>query len=200
MKIRIITFVVVFLSLSAFSQSTKTTIYFNDGSEEAGLGKLITKNRIKFRRSIQDDPEKMSFSTIAKVKMEVNGSEKTYRLVAVEGKKKPLVLEELIVGELSLYRSTVHGQTPRYAGSGFGPGASGMAGGSFFSINNYYVKKRTESEAIHLASNQLFKKNFRKGSKIYFKGCPSLVEKIQGREYKKRDLEEIIKYYNSNCI
>jgi hypothetical protein len=48
-------------------------------------------------------------------------------------------------------------------------------------------------------------KTIRIGGKIknkrmnLFSDCPILIEKIQNKEFKKREIIEIIDYYNNNC-
>ena len=41
--------------------------------------------------------------------------------------------------------------------------------------------------------------SFRKDMMNYFSDCPELSQKIENKEYKKRDLESIVRFYNSNC-
>ena len=80
-------------------------------------------------------------------------------------------------------------------------GGSGNAafGGYHYNINNFYVKNEGDSEVIHLGSNQLFTKNFKQGASEFFKSCPELVEKIQNREFKKKDIVRIVRYFNLDC-
>lgn len=40
---------------------------------------------------------------------------------------------------------------------------------------------------------------FKKEMSQYFSECPKLVEKIQSKDYRKNDLESIVRFYNSNC-
>lgn len=41
--------------------------------------------------------------------------------------------------------------------------------------------------------------HFRNQMKTYLKDCPGLSQKIESREFRKRDMEKIVSYYNSNC-
>ncbi len=41
---------------------------------------------------------------------------------------------------------------------------------------------------------------FRKDMVEYFSDCKELAEKIENKEYKDDDIEEIVKFYNSKCI
>ena len=49
-----------------------------------------------------------------------------------------------------------------------------------------------------LNSSDVLSKSFKKTAAEFFKDCPSIVEKIENKSYKKDDLEEIVKFYNSS--
>ncbi len=55
---------------------------------------------------------------------------------------------------------------------------------------------------IQKGSNPLYEPTligFRKRMSEYFSDCPELVSMIQGKEFRRRDLDEIILYYNNQC-
>lgn len=114
-------------------------------------------------------------------------------------KKRPKVVEQVTIGEVSLFRNIKSMYNPGIVGTGFdGPGNYGISyGGYFYSIKNYYLKKKNE-KAVHIGSNQLFTLNFKKASKYFFASCPKLLEKINTNELGRENLLEIVKYYN-NC-
>lgn len=41
--------------------------------------------------------------------------------------------------------------------------------------------------------------SFKADMLYYFEGCSALVEKIKRREFRKRDINEIVRFYNKNC-
>ena len=180
------------------AQKSKAVLTFKDGTVKNGLGKLISRNRVKFRSHKKAKPIKYHFKNLETVKMIQKEDSLTYVYIRVNNKKKPRVLEVKVAGILSLYELS---QTHYSAGHFGGPG--GFGGGFVpvyaYNINNFYVRKAGQKEATHLGSNQLFTKNFKKAASTYFKDCPSLVQKIQSRTFKKRDLEKIVNYYNRNC-
>lgn len=57
----------------------------------------------------------------------------------------------------------------------------------------YYYQKETDK--IYSPNNLLFKKEMSK----YFSDCKELINKIKAKEFKKKDAEEIVKFYNANC-
>ncbi len=179
------------------AQKEKTTLIFKDGSVKTGLGKL-TGNRIKFRTNKKEKGVKYDFSLLKEAKL----SGKTYVSLGVKGKEKPKVLERLLVGKVYLYRTVDLVYTSYVGNLGGFRGRAGVGfvgGGQYYNIKNFYVRKKTENEVTHLGSNQLFTKNFKQAASNYFKDCPKLVKRIQNRALKKRDLKEIVQFYNNQC-
>nr|NQU89140.1 hypothetical protein [Bacteroidota bacterium] len=72
-------------------------------------------------------------------------------------------------------------------------GNTTVTGGTTYSIEKYILQK---------GNGELKKPRgiiFRKDMMEYFSDCPELSQKIEQRELKKRDLESIVRLYNSNC-
>ncbi len=190
------------LSLQVITaQKNKAVITFKNGTTKSGLGKLI-KDGVKFRLNKKSKAKKYDFDNIKKVKIYTINDIETYVKLKIKDKNKPRVLEELAAGNVYLYELSRIGYT-NYGGVGFGGVGGGVGAGAFggatYNINNFYVRRQNEKEAYHLGSNQLFTKNFKKAASSYFKDCSSLVAKIQNKELKKRDLREIVEYYNTKC-
>lgn len=40
---------------------------------------------------------------------------------------------------------------------------------------------------------------FKKDMADYFSDCPALIEKIESKDFRKNDLEFVVRFYNSNC-
>lgn len=61
----------------------------------------------------------------------------------------------------------------------------------------YYLKRLTDdyTTALNGGLINLWKKN----TLEFFKDCPLLVEKIKSKEFKEKDLKEIVEFYNDNC-
>ncbi len=64
---------------------------------------------------------------------------------------------------------------------------------------DYFVGKKNEEKLQLINSESFLYKNFRKTLSSYFHDCHVLVEKIQNKEFKKRDILEIVEFYNENC-
>lgn len=179
------------------AQKTKAVLTFKDGSIKTGLGKIAGKN-IKFRTRKKAKAVKYPMTSLQQAKIYYQTEVTTYVSVKVKGREAPSVLEQVATGKVDLYLKLTQGYNPSYVNNGFGTNGNFM-GGYIYSINDFYVKKEGETEAFHLGSNQLFTKNFKKAASDFFKDCPELVKKIQDRSLKKRDLIEIVEFYNNQC-
>ncbi|MDD7886033.1 hypothetical protein [Flavivirga sp. 57AJ16] len=174
----------------ANAQLQSCELILSNGSKSIVQGK-IGGSKFKYKLSGQNKIHKIHFSEIGSVK--VNYSEddfKIYKYFKVESSGKFKVLEEIEKGKVSLYITSSSGY--------MNPFASGM-GRMPYTIENYYLKKQSDDEVIHLASNRLFSKNFIEGSTAFFKDCEDLTNKIKNKELKKRDIIEIVKFYNNHC-
>lgn len=197
-KFYVFVFAFSLFSFSVLGQKTKGVLVFKNGETKKGLVKLSGSNSVKFRAKKKEKAVKYDFSTLEYAKIYIGEEAKIYKYVAVVNKETPIILEELIVGKVTLYNLHTQGYS-----SGFSPMAGGGApmytGGASYSINNLYVLKEGEDKASHLGSDHLFSKNFKKAASAFFKDCDSLVQKIQNKEFKKKEIKEIVEFYNDHC-
>lgn len=182
------------MSVGLFAQRTSARLTFKDGTELRGLAKLTTDNKVKFRKARKEKKTWYSLSEdLEKVMLLQEGYWVTYVFRTVKDKTMGRVLRKVVAGEVSLYSKTTSGAI-------MGPGDPGMVPMMLnYDVDNYYVQRKGETAVTHLGSNQIFTKNFKKAASDYFKDCQMLVKKIQNKEFKKRDLEEIVEYYNTAC-
>ena len=59
-----------------------------------------------------------------------------------------------------------------------------------------FLKEDEKPEVFNQVS---LTKSFKNRASTYFKDCPSLQTRIENKELKKEDLEEIVNFYNSSC-
>ncbi|MFD0963317.1 hypothetical protein ACFQ1O_04795 [Pseudofulvibacter geojedonensis] len=174
------------------------TIVYKEGKTLEGYGKILGENRIKFWHSNKSKPVKWSYKDLKSVnyiKIHTNNKTLMYQFVRIDDTRIKL-LKLTVSGAINLYERVTN-SAPMYMAGGGMNGMGYWSGGG--TINNYYVKRKGEVKATHLGSNQLFTKNFKKAMSEYVKDCNELVVKIQNKEYKKKHLEQIVEYYNSNC-
>ena len=178
--------------------TNKTILYFNNGKEVTGFGKIHGENGVRFKTK-DSKAQTYNFNDLKKVKIYEGDDINTYVSMKVKGTEKYKIVKEVVLGRVCLYKKVNEGYVPGTPmGGGFG-GAPMMSPGYSYSISNYYVKKEDETEMTYLGSTSLFSKNFKKAASEYFKDCPSLVAKIQKKELKKKNMVEIVEYYNDNC-
>ncbi len=198
LKVLITLVLLSFLSVSC-GMSNKTILYFNDGKELTGFGKITANDNINFKTE-NSKIKKYDFKDLKRVKIYNGDDVTTYVRIRVADKSSDKVLEEVVLGKMNLYQKVIQGHMVGAPMSGgVGGGAPMMSAGHSYSISNYYVRRAGETEVTHLGSTNLFSKKFKKAASEYFSDCTSLVSKIQSRKFKKRHIEEVVTYYNTNC-
>jgi len=176
-----------------------------------------SKERVKYKLDKKGKKEKFDahlvdsiiFTVDYEEKIDKNWVEKTRKAIFVpvylDKKKKKQGFAELIVdGEIRLV-----GRTVMYSSSTMvhGPTSINANGDMIYfppvyqhhsGTHNNLLLVREGHKAIKINQVSLFKA-FKKRASDFFKDCPSLVAKIENKEFKKEDLIPIVEYYNTNC-
>ena len=173
--------VLLFSSLTIDAQKDKATLFFKDGNTLHGYAKLKENGKVKFRKTNDSKAMTYHFGNLERVEFFLNDEKVTYVRLEVKGKSKAITLKQLVQGEISLFSAIDHNV------------------GAGYLIEEYYLKKQDEKKPILLTTSNIFSKNFKKVATEYFKDCSKLIQKINNKEFKKRDIEEIVTYYNSEC-
>lgn len=188
------------ITLSSFGQDQKAIIYFRNGTELKGLASITDSgSKIRFKKAEKAKKIIYDSQKVDKIVIRENDKDVLYQYKIIKNKKKPLLLEPIKEGKVTLYKIVNQGYNPSvYTGNGYGSG--GWSNGNYYSISSYYVSKDNGNIVIHLGEKgTIFTKNFKKAASEYFNDCSELVEKIQSKEFRKRDIVEIVEYYNGNC-
>ncbi len=85
------------------AQRSEAILTFKDGTVKKGFGKLISQDRVKFRKNKKSKAKKYPFKTLKHVKIKEYDEFHTYAYIRIQNKKKPRVLEVKLTGYLSLY-------------------------------------------------------------------------------------------------
>lgn len=196
---KIILFIgIILFSLNSNSQNQKATLYLKNGDTIQGLAYITAFGEIKFRNNKKS--KKLIYSPDKIIKFELNerDSKNTYIYKSVQGEQRSSSLKPMILiteGKIDLYRITESGAS---APMGFGDMA-GMNGS--YSRDTYYVSRDDSDNVTKLTTEgTLFGKNFKKVASEYFFDCKILVYYIQKGIYRKRNIEDIVKFYNAKCI
>lgn len=181
-----------FCSLEINAQSTKAVLFFKNGSQLSGYGKVKGLDKVKYRETRDSKPKKYSFKILDRIEIQENGENPSiYVQELVIGEEKPKVMELLEIGKINLYITMVNGSNP---------GAIGSNIRSYnYTLVDYYIKKEGERATFSLKSSELYRKDFNKAATLLFKECPNLVAKIEAEEYNPRDIREMIVFYNKQC-
>lgn len=186
----------------SFGQRTRAELIFKDGSLLEGIAEPVNKNFIKFRKEPKAKKEYFTFEEVDTLKVYYDFIPTIYVMVKLKNGFAPKVMELARAGKnVVYYRSISQGNAASLGFLSNGGGAGAMMSGSGFSgAKHFYVRKTNEEGAIRLASSSWFSKNFKNTASNFFSDCPELVKKIQNREFKKRDINEIIEFYNTKCL
>ncbi len=199
-KTVILIFCLLFTTIG-FSQKQRCTIYFNDGTTLAGLGRLKDDGTVKFKQTEDSKSEIISKDNISKVELNEQGSIKVYKFKKLSGGFQEW-LKEVVSGEVSLYTSDISGMYGPFMSTGFstmGGVGGGIAFGGGGTVTYFYVCHPSDAEVFRITSFGNISKNFKNTASEYFKDCPELVKKIEDKTFKKDDIEEVVRFYNTHC-
>lgn len=159
-----------------------------------GFGELPSHNRIYFKTTT-GTAFFYEFEDLEYAIIERNGIEKKYLFQKVNSRKKGVVVEEVITGQVSYYLKT----KVAYAQSFGITGGLGVDLGRRDDEEYFYLKKVNNSKLTHFGSNRAWNRSFRKKAIKFFKDYPELSNKVDKNEYKKRIIKSIVNFYNQNC-
>lgn len=204
MKNKILIIGILIFWLNCNSQNQEATLYLKNGDTIQGLAKMTAFGKIIFRYDNQSAKENYDAETVRKLDIQEKFTDipNTYIYKLIENKdhlSKPVLMSLITEGKINLYKMTTTGTT---APMGFGGGGlSGMGGMQMsYSMDNYYVSKDDRDIVTKLTTiGTFFGQNFQKAASEYFFDCAELVKKIENKVYKKKDIEEIVKFYNTKC-
>ncbi len=195
MSLRIlISLLLISFLTSSCAVKTKAILYFKDGREVSGLGKITSSNKVKFK-AFNSKTKTYNFSELSKVKVFKNGGTRDYVYVKMKNSGHK-VLQQVIKGKVCLYQKVKEKYKSKLISGGKTPTSS--PGHRYFTYD-YYVAKDESRGAVFLTSSSLLSVNFVSKASLFFEDCPSLVRMIQEKKYTKKDLSTIVKYYNLNC-
>ena len=183
----------LYFSLTAVSQEREATILFNDSTSVKGFAE-VKKEKIYFKVSPTAEVSEWSYDIAYGLIFSGYGySEKYVYVTPGKYAKKPKLMEVIEEGKVNLYKESSLGYN---VGIGVSASKSGIGAGPTLSYDFstvYYVQRKNEAYATDITFS--FKNNTLK----YFSDCKALVEKIKKREFIKKDIVDIVYYYNDYC-
>lgn len=186
---KILLILVIIYAHNSFSQKN-VTLYFRNGDTLKVISYLNAGNS-SIRYKINKDSKKITvnYRKVKKAVQHYSGFDRTFVYKIKKGSQTPIILEQVYRGKVYLYKMDFTRN-------------SSFAGGMSISSDHseYYVCKNDEDVVTTFNASGIFIENgFRKKSKVFFKDCPELVDKINKKILKMINIPEIVHFYNNQC-
>lgn len=202
---KVIFLLCMFIGLQTFAQHnwTEGTIYLQNGTAKKGLIKfprvskdLIAfngKQKVRFKKNRKAKKEKYDYTQVDKIVFTPSETEtEIYEYIPVS-KKKYQLFKRIVNGDAMLYARSVSYTTA----TAYHPGTLQPILYNFNDFDEFYVWKKGEKIASPLITIRI-SRSFKKRAMEYFADCPSLVNKLEDRTYRKENIKEVVTIYN-NC-
>ncbi len=192
------------------AQDTEADIYYKDGKSFSGYGRLLKNNKVKFKRTKETKSLKVSFKLLDSVVIHTENGDFLFKEVKVEKVKKPIVLEVLVTGKANLYGNTtliMHRTFTQNGNTNFTSSTKKVGYDktqNIFGFNStrttdFLLQMPGDKEPKFLPLTNPLSSNFKKTTSEIFNDCPDLLAKIQSEEFKKKDMVEVVIFYNEHC-
>lgn len=210
-QVLLLLFVCVFcFSAKAEEKFHPATVTFYDGGQFSGLARFNGRHDIEFKISEEDTKERLDGYVIKRIRFHVepyNVFEYVYH------KNRYKLLQKIAEGSLTLYaqfnepindqitldqyeRATLDRidvqRSPNAPLSDMGL-RQAISSQLFHKKVRYYIKKTSSTTIADI------KLNFREEAKQWFKDCPEIIEYTDSREWRYKDLKQIVEFYNEFC-
>jgi len=177
-----LTFLALTISLLSFSQITQPcTIYLKSGEVITDMRGTYNNKYFKYYKKVGDKYNKIEIELIDSVVLkDKNGNITNLRFLPVEEEKKLQVVEQMVLGELELYRQMFAGYNSGYY--------------------KYYVRQKNNEKLTTVGSENMIDNKNKSVLYSFLQDCPELIKRIDDDEFHRvRDLNSIISTYNITC-
>lgn len=190
-------FLICFISLNISAQSyieyVNAEIHFLDNTKKEGLALVKpSSDKISFKESKKEKRVKYNHYDVARLILKRDTIFREFRYKKSPDRRAPRLLQVVIDNDdVSLYATFTK----------YKPG--GLIG-AIFNIEEtdyiYYLVKNQSKDAIYVGEKGLTsRKRMSKVIKKHLGDCPDLVKKANEKEFRLKDIKQIVEYYNSNC-
>ena len=131
----------------------------------------------KYYKKVGDKYNKIEIELIDSVVLKnKNGNITNLRFLSVEDEKKLQVVEQMVLGELELYRQM------------------------FAGYYKYYVRQKNREKLTPVGSENMIDNKNKSILYSFLQNCPELIKRIDDDEFHRvRDLSSIVSPYNITC-
>ena len=180
-----------------YSQMKTATIFFNDSTSILGLGE-IKKDKIYFKVDEKDEASEWSYDMATALVFSGYGFSEKYQYVKISKNATPQLIEVADEGNITLYKQikVTNSMLDLMQNGYYLPNGQRLGGSMQLESDvkyTYFVKRKNEEFA------SFFNSNSKKKMLDYFSDCPALKKKIDQNVFTKRNIEEMIEYYNNYC-
>ncbi|HBY70056.1 MAG: hypothetical protein CMC07_01515 [Flavobacteriaceae bacterium] len=177
-----ISLLILFISFVTISQTRPCTIYLKSGETITDMRGYSNNKYFKYYKKVGDRFNKIKLEKIESVSLEdKSGNITKLRFLPVKGKKRIQNVEEVVLGELELYRKLIAGYNTA----------------SYF---QYYIRKKSQDKLTLIGHDSFGNKKKKPILYPFLENCPELIKKIENEDFHiVRDLSLIIGTYNITC-
>jgi len=195
----LISLLLVFPISFMFSQTKKARLFFKDKTSLKGYAKITKNDKILFKISPDEKPDKWGELMVKSLLIEEFGFMEEYRYIEIDSKKPKKLLQIVAEGKVNLFADIeIHKSNRNYTYDR----NSGLTFINSYDKNNnysekvrYYVKKKNEKYPTKLFGSG----GFRNKAKIYFSDCTGVKDKLSSKEFDVHNPGEMVNYYNDFC-
>ncbi|OAB77308.1 hypothetical protein [Cochleicola gelatinilyticus] len=209
-------FVILFLfsvSLTVYAEKIfhPATITLHDGDEFSGLARFNGKEHVEFKIDEEATIEELDEYLLKLITFDIEPYN-TFEYVVLNDKYK--LAQKIVEGPISLFvrwkydfndqitldsyeratldklKSTVTTYNHGTGQFGSGPGIDSL----FEKFDRFFLGRR---DKVQVVEDIQFK--FRKEARKWFADCPEIIEYTDSREWKYKDLKNIVEFYNQFC-
>ena len=192
MKKIFFTFLIVVITCQSFAQikKQKAILLFKDGKELTCFARVAGKNIRYTENDIHESEKVVDEKNILGVKIYINEKLIELHYKQEEGKDKFKLMELILNGKLKLYRfqEAYFKENNTFIEIYFFPYAADTK------ISRYFVSSKTNRDQV-----LRFHQDFEEEARIYFSDCKVLVDKIGQDRFRRKDIMNIVLFYNENC-
>ncbi len=218
-------FMIAFSSLT-FAQKGKSVLILKDSTRINGTGEISGISSIVSVKFWNDTLKYRKYKSKEIIGIDIleNNYYRKFRYKYKDGGKYPEIVEIVSIDSLSLYVRIYEGTALSNSFSNEQIPIIGNESVQTVELDNgqrinvgqrprninmefgiprysYYVGVGESDQVQHLYTKGLpFAKSFKNAMKKYFKNCPSLIEKVENKEFKNDELWEVLEHYNRNCL
>ena len=184
---------VIGFQLSAQATKQRATLYFKNGEVKKAYARISGYNVRYSDKAFKGKEKKVNYKELDHIELR-NGDKLIHVYYKqVKGKKKPRLMELIVDGKAKLYRIL-----DVYDGAQMLPFKNMRNNKNYSGEKNLNTRYFLESKD---GDGTVFriKKNFEKEAKKYFSDCEKLVKLIGTKGFRKKDLLDIVLFYNEEC-